>query len=306
MQFLIKPISFLFIIFLAYFLKQVGIFRKEHAMIVMNIILYVTLPAVAVTAFGDFNQDFSLMFMVLIGLGAALGSYFLMYLFTPKMEKTKRTYYVICASGYNVGCYALPMIQVFYGAFGGLVCIMFDVGNCMMIASGNYAFTSTLLKTEGEDVQVRALDLVKRFFSSVPVDVYLVLLVLSFIGITIPQGVVEFINPISSANAYLAMFMLGLMFTLPRQKSDWKCTFLVLLFRFCVGGGLAAILFFLLPFSIEVRQILVLILLCPFGSLSPGFIERCHGDGELASFTNSINTIASLIIMTILAGWVFA
>ncbi len=306
MSFLIKPISFLFIIFLTYFLKRVGVFRKEHAMIVMNIIMFVTLPATAVTAFADFNQDLSLLFIVLIGLGGSLGSYFLMFLFTRKMDKGRRSYYVISVSGYNVGCYGLPLIQAFYGATGTIVSIVFDIGNGLMMASGNFALTSTLLKTEGEDSQVSVRELVKRFFCSVPVDVYLILLVLGIFGIAIPQGVVEFISPIAAANAYLAMFMLGLLFTLPRERSDWKGTFHILAFRFGVSGGLAAVLFFLLPFSLEVRQVVVLLLLCPIGSMSPGFIERCHGDGELASFTNSMSTIASLIVMTILAGWIFA
>ncbi len=305
MSFLLQPISFLFIIFLAYFLKCVGVFKKEHAMIIMKIIMNITLPAVAVSAFADFDGDLSLLFLILVGLFGALGSFFLMFLLTRRMEKEKRVYYVISASGYNVACYGLPIITAFFPAAGSLVCIVFDLGNSMMMASGNYALASVLLKTEGEDAKVRALDIVKRFFSSVPVDVYLILLVLCFFGIRIPQQVVDFISPLSVANAFLAMFMLGLLFTLPRQRSDWKSTFHILAFRFGVNAVFAFVLFHVLPFSLEIRQILVLALMCPIGSLSPSFIEKCHGDGELASFTNSVCTIASVIVMTILAGWVF-
>ncbi len=306
MSFLLQPISFLFIIFFTYFLKRVGLFKTEHAMIVMKIIMNVTLPAVAVSAFADFNGEFSLLFLSLIALAGALGSFFLMFLFTLGMDKERRVYYVISASGYNVGCYGMPIITAFFPSLGSLVCVVFDLGNCMMMASGNYALASVLLKTDGDDAKVRVSDILKRFFSSVPVDVYLVLLVLCLFGITIPQQVADFISPISAANAFICMFMLGLLFTLPTHRSDWKSTFLVLAFRFGVNGGLALLLFHVLPFTLEVRQILVLAMMCPIGTLSPAFIERCHGDGELASFTNSICTIASIIVMSILAGWVFA
>ncbi len=305
MGFLIRPISFLFVLFFSYFLKRLGVFRKEHSMIVMKIILNITLPAVAVSAFADFNRDYSLLFLVLIGLGASVGCYFLMFAITRNMEKGKRSFFLISASAYNVGCYGLPVIQAFYGSIGTIVAILFDCGNTIMMASGNYALTSTLLRTEGEETRFRIRDLLKIFFSSVTVDVYLVLLVLGLFGIIIPQSVVTFIDPIAAANPFLAMFMLGLLFTLPRQRSDWKNMLLVLAYRIGVSGGLAALLFFVLPFSLEIRQILILLLLCPIGSVSPGFVEKCHGDGELASFTNSVTTIASLIIMSVLAGWVF-
>ncbi len=305
MNFLLKPISFLFIIFFTYFLKRVGLFRKEHAMIVLNVIMNVTLPAVAVAAFADFDRDFSLMLLVLLGLGVTLASFFLMYAITPKMEKSKRASYLIGVTGFNIACYGLPVINAFYGSVGTIICVLFDIGNCIMLASGNYAFTSYLLQTDGGGEKLRIRDMVKRFFSSVPTDVYLVLLFLSIFGISIPRVVGDFIAPLADANAFLSMFMLGLLFTLPRQRSDWKITWQILAFRFVFHGAIAALMFYILPFSLEIRRIVVLILLCPMGSMSPAFIEKCHGDGELASFTNSISTICSLILMSLFAGWIF-
>ncbi len=306
MSFLLQPISFLFIIFLSYFLKRIGVFKKEHSMILLNIFLDVTLPAVAITAFSSFDGEYSLFLLILIGLLVAMCSYFLMFLFTIKMKKEKRIYYMISVSGLDVGSFGIPVINAFYGNLGAIICVVYDIGNCLMLTSGNYAFTTALLKTEGDDVKVRVGDVLKRFFSSVPTDVYLVLIVLSLFGIYIPQGVVDFINPLASANAFVVMFMLGLLFTLPRNKSDWKGALLVLAFRLGVNGALAVLLFFILPFSLEIRQIVVLMLLCPVGAMSPGFIERCHGDGELAAFTNSLSIIVSLVLMSVLAGVVFA
>lgn len=268
----------------------------------MKVIMNVTLPAVVVTAFASFEREFSLLFLILLGLGGAIGPYFLMYALTRKMKKENRVYCMICVSGFNVGCYGLPIINAFYGQLGTIVCAMFDIGNCVMMTSGNYAFTTALLHTEGENVQIRGRDIVKRFFSSVPIDTYLIMLALALCGLHLPQTVVDFINPIASANAFLSMFMLGLLFTLPRQPADWKNTLQVLAFRFAIMTTLAVVMFHVLPFSTEIRQIVVLALLCPIGAMSPGFIEKCHGDGELAAFTNSISTLASLVVMTALTG----
>lgn len=303
MDYLIKPCSFLFIIFLTYLLKRAGMFKKEYSMIVMKIILNITLPAVVISAFADLERDLSLLLLVVLGFGSALGSYFLMYALSRKAGKADRVYHVIGVSGYNVGCYGMPVISAFFGNIGTITSIMFDIGNSAMMIGGNYAFTSILLHTDGENTPIWPSDLIRRFFSSAAMITYMAVLVLCIIGISIPQRVADFISPLSSANAFLSMFMLGLLFTLPRKKEDWKGTLTILAFRFTVGAALAVIMFCVLPFSLEIRRIVVLLLLCPMGSVAPAFIERCGGDGELASFTNSMSTLASLIVMSVLAGY---
>lgn len=302
MDFLIRPCSFLFIIFFTYFLKRAGLFKKELSLIVLKIIMNCTLPCVIISAFGSFERDIRLCWLVVLGLCASLGPYLLMYLITPKMDKRNRVYYMICVSGFNIGCYGMPIINAFYGAVGSIVTAMFDIGNSIMMTSGNYAFTSILLKTDGDNVQVRFSDLVKRFFSSVPVCVYLIMFIISMFGLHIPDPVTDFISPLANANAFLSMFMLGLLFTPPRKKSDWKSTFQILAFRYAILVAVAIVMFHVLPFSLEARRVVVLLLLCPIGSMAPAFIEQCHGDGELAAFTNSISTVSSLVVMTVLAG----
>ncbi len=303
MDFLIKPCSFLFIIILTYLLKRAGLFHKDLSKVVMKIVLNVTLPAAAISAFTDAARDLSMLLLVILGFGGAVGSYFLMYLLTRKTKKEDRILYLIGVSGFNVGCYGMPVINAFFGSIGTITSIMFDIGNSAMMIGGNYAFTSILLHTDGTKERIRIPDLIKRFFSSAAMVTYMVLLVFCIIGISIPQQVADFISPLASANAFLSMFMLGLLFTLPRKKSDWKGMTVVLAFRFAVAAALSVVMFHVLPFSPEVRRIVVLLLFCPMGSMSPGFIARCGGDGELASFTNSMSTLSSLIVMTALAAY---
>lgn len=300
MDFLIKPCSFLCIIFFTYFLKKVGVLKKEYAMIVLKILMNVTLPATVVTVFGSFQRNVSLCSLVVLGLCVSLGPFLLMYLLTRKMDKGKSAYYMICSSGFNIGCYGLPIIQAFYGATGAMISILFDIGNAIMMTSGNFAFTTALLKTEEEKIKVSTL--FKKFFSSVPVDTYLILFVACMAGFRVPAIVVEFVSPIAAANAFLAMFMLGLLFEPGTKLEHWIHAIRVLLFRYGIGIAVAILCFCFFPFSLEIRKILVLLLLCPIGAMAPGFVEKCGGDGRLAAFTNSLSTVVSLILMTALVG----
>lgn len=298
MHFLMRPLAFIFIIFFTCFLKSMGLFKKELALIVLKIIMNLTLPAAIITAVASFEGRYSLLLLSAVSLVMTIVPYFVTFFLTKGKPKEQRVYYMINMTGFNMGCYGLPIIQSFYGAFGALLCALFDLGNSVMMTSGNYAFTSLLLHTDEDAAPVTAGALLKRLFSSVPLYCYLTLTVLSFCGISVPQAAVDFIAPIANANAFLSMFMLGLLFS-PRPKPGYlRHTACVLAIRYAVMAAAAFLCWHILPLPLEVRRILCLLLFCPIGSFAPAFIEQCHGDGEMAAFTNSISIILSLIIMT--------
>lgn len=298
MQFLLKPLAFIFIILFTCFLKSRGLFKKELALIVLKIIMNLTLPAAVITAFSSFGGRFSLLLLSVVGLAVTIIPYFATYILTKKKQKEERVYYMINMSGFNIGCYGLPVIQSFFGEFGALLCTMFDLGNSVMMSSGNYAFTSLLLHTDEDGTRVTAGTVLKRLFSSVPLDCYVILTILSLCGFSVPRIVVDFISPIASANAFLSMFMLGLLFS-PKPKAVYlRHTARVLAARYLIMSAAAALCYHILPLDLDVRRILCVLLFCPIGSFAPAFIEKCHGDGEMAAFTNSISIVLSLIIMT--------
>ena len=53
----------------------------------------------------------------------------------------------------------------------------------------------------------------------------------------------------------------------------------------------------LMPFELVVRQTLCIVCFAPLSSLAPIYTDRCHGNTELASFTNSMSIAVSLVIM---------
>ena len=302
MLYLIRPASFLFIMFAAFFMKEAGLFKKDLSLILLKIIMNVTLPAVIIASFGSRQMDLSACLLIPIGLLGALVPYLIMYILTGRSEKEERICYMISASGFNIGCYGMPIISAFFGPATVTSIALFDLGNSLMMTSGNYAFTSVLLKTDENEMPIRVSDLLRRFFSSVPIWCYLIMLLLQFGHILLPETLLDFISPMANANAFLSMFLLGLLFSPPREKSDFRAAVHILGFRFAFLGAAAFLLYHVLPVSLELRQIVVLLLLCPIGAMAPAFVEKCHGDGEAAAFVNSVSTVSSLILMTFLAG----
>ena len=60
------------------------------------------------------------------------------------------------------------------------------------------------------------------------------------------------------------------------------------------------VFFFLLPFALEVRQALVILVFSPISSAIPGFTQELKGDVGLSSALNSLTMVISIVIIVIL------
>ena len=58
-------------------------------------------------------------------------------------------------------------------------------------------------------------------------------------------------------------------------------------------------LFFLAPFSLEVRQTLAIVAFGPVSSVSPAFTGKLNGDVELSSAINSLQIMISVVLLTL-------
>ncbi|MFR7473788.1 MAG: hypothetical protein ACLUVV_03695 [Christensenellales bacterium] len=90
------------------------------------------------------------------------------------------------------------------------------------------------------------------------------------------------------------MLMIGMMFEMQFQPQHLKQT-AVLLIRYTGAALLAMLFYFVLPFSLEIRQVLVLLCFA-ISSISPVFTGRCGGDEGLSSFAASISILISIAI----------
>ena len=98
----------------------------------------------------------------------------------------------------------------------------------------------------------------------------------------------------------MAMFMIGVGFKLALgDRGQMGKVLRILGVRYGVGAILAVLFYFCLPFGLEVRQALVILLCSPIGSAVPGFTEELKGDVGLSSAMNSIAIVISIVITVV-------
>lgn len=289
--------SYVFILALGYFLKRVGVFGKQDYRVLTQVVLCVTLPSAVITNFASMQWQTSLLMLPLLGFGICCGMLVLGQFLSRRAGAADRALFMINCPGYNIGAFALPFVQSFLGPQGVVAACLFDVGNAIICTGGSYAYTSAVLRVGEEPLRVR--DVLKKLASSVPFVTYVTMLVLVMAGIQLPASLVEFISPVSAANPFVAMLMVGAMFEVDLRPEYLRRLVQVVGLRLAVAVIAAVLMYRFTPFSLEIRQTLAVMAFAPASVISPVFTAKCGGDGGLASCINSITILCGVVGMLV-------
>lgn len=294
---LAKAITMVGIILMGYGLKRAGYLNQSYFPMLSRISLNITLPCVIITKFSEFTLDYAFLVFVPIGILLNIACSVIGYLLALHRGPEQRGYNIINLSGFNIGSFTLPFAQTFLGAESVVAVCLFDTGNSIMCTGGTYAIAS-MVADAGERHTVR--EFLKKLFSSVPLDVYLLMLILAILKIRLPLLVTTFASTVGSANAFLAMLVIGVGFEWRMKKEEFRATITSLLMRYGIATLIAVGFWFLLPFSREVRQAMMMVAYSPLSALCPVFTMRIGGNEALSSTLNSLSIIISTIIITCL------
>ena len=198
--------------------------------------------------------------------------------------------------GYNIGCFALPFVQSFLGPAGMIATFLFDIGNGFICLGG--AFSVASMVKDGS--KFSPMRIIRTLLKSVPFILYVVMPILCLTHIPVPSFITSLAEIIGNANAFLSMLMIGVGFKLAADRTQIGGIVRVLTVRFGFAFIFAAICYFLLPFSLEVRKALLLLVFSPIGTAVPAFTGEMKSDVGLSSPINSISIICSIVFMVLI------
>ncbi len=290
--------SFVAIIILGYVLKKIGVFKEEDFSVLSKVVIRITLPAAIVTSFAGKEIDPALLSVVLLGMGGGILYILVAFLTNARSSKEQKAFEVLNLPGYNIGNFTLPFVQSFLGPTGVIVTSLFDTGNAFICLGGAFGVASMVKDGTGFSFK----RILKALSKSVPFLTYILMVVMNLAHISVPGPIIDFAQIIANGNAFLAMFMIGVGFKLGGDKSQTGRILKLLALRYGVAIVLALIYYYVLPFSLEIRQALVILAFSPIGSAVPPFTAELKGDVGLSSAINSIAIVISIVIIVALLG----
>lgn len=294
---LIKVSAFVLIIILSYLLKRLGFFKSGDFKLISNIVLKITLPCAVISNFNKIDVEFSLFALILVGVLCNLVTIGLGYLAALHKGREARAFNMINYSGYNIGCFTMPYIQSFLGPAGVVATCLFDAGNSLLCTGATYSMAAAVART-GEKSTVAVF--LRRMFASVPMDVYIIMVLFTGMHVKLPFPVIAFTDTVGAANAFLAMMMIGIGFEFHLDRKHLLRIGSVLVNRYLIAAVIAWVCYNYAPFDAEIRKILVLISFAPVSAVCAIFTAKCHGDVSTSCTINSLSILLSIFIMTTL------
>lgn len=287
---------FVAIILLGYLLKRFGVFQKENFAVLSKVAIRITLPAAIVTSFAGMSIDPAMLGIVALGFGGGVIYMIIGFLLHLRKPANERAFFVLNMPGYNIGCFTMPFAQSFLGPLGVIVTSLFDAGNAFVCLGGAYGVASMIKDGGG----FSAKRLFKTLLTSVPFMCYIIMVTLNLCKITLPAPVLSFAQIIANANAFVAMFMLGVGFELGSDRKQLGAILKVVIVRYAVATVLACVFYFLLPVDAEIRKALVILVFSPIGAAVPAFTQELKEDVGLSSAINSVCIIISIVVIVAL------
>ena len=284
------------IILLGFLLKKIGLFKDSDFSVLSAVVLKITLSGAVIINFANKELDTSLLGLTLLGVLCCALYIVLAFIFNIRNSKERRAFEILNLPGYNIGCFALPFVQSFLGPLGVIATCLFDIGNGF-ICLGT-AFSIAVMVKDGGRFSLKRV--FRTLMKSVPFILYVAMPILCLLHVTIPQPITSLAGIVGNANAFMAMFMIGVGFKLDADKTQLGKIIKILVIRFSVAIILATVFYFFLPFSMEIRKTLMLLVFSPIGAAVPAFTGEMKGDVGLSSAVNSLSIICSIVFMVTL------
>lgn len=296
---LLRAFALIAVLIIGIVMHATDFLKDEASDVVKKMLMYLTLPAAIITNFSKIDTlDSSMILLIFMGIAANGAMIFIGALFTRNKTTDQKALYMNCLPAYNIGAFCLPYIQNFMPTMANVTVCLFDAGNSIMCTGGTYSIVSEYLSDHKDGFSLKTI--LKHLASSIPLMTYLVMITLALLHIKLPEAVITFVSPAASANPFMAMFMLGLIFRMEKNTSYITSIVKLLGIRHLFNLVFALFCYYILPFDLVVRQGLVLICFGPMSVVAPLFTGLCQGDEGLASAANSISIILSVIEITLL------
>jgi predicted permease len=160
----------------------------------------------------------------------------------------------------------------------------------------------TMLDKDARRLQRRSRvrNIIKGFVTSPSFDIYMVMIVVTIFSIKLPEWIGTVLQPISMANPFCSMLMVGMLMDLPHNWKDIKAVLEVIGWRLPLAAAFALFAWFILPFDGVFRKALVMVCFAPTAVFATLFTDKVLGNPKLAGFTLAATAFIAIVIMTVL------
>ena len=291
-----KVLGMLLTIGLGSFLRHLGILDKKDAAVISKIMLNVTLPAMIIGYLNGLTLSKDILTAVLCGLAVNLLFFLGGFLRARKNDPDDRAVKVFSSVGMNIGGVGIPVLATVASAEAMAAVMAFNYVGTPIFVLGIAPSVCAAAYSGGG--RIRPGTVLSKLFTSTCGITCFVMLGLSALHIVLPPFVMEFCTALNNANNLLAMLVIGILLELKYPKGALKDVAGLCAVRFGVAAVCAALIWFFLPVSDEIRRALTLVCFVPLPSPNPALALASGYRGGRVAAVMSLDLLVGLAAMS--------
>ena len=293
---LTQTIVYVVLLFAGYGFKKAGICKVEDTDFLKKVILYLTMPAMAVNGLKDLELQPSFLWCFLVGFGTSTILMLVGMAATRKKAPEEKVMYLFNLNTYNIGNFAIPFLTGLLSTDGFAALCLFDIGVAIYLYGIDYSLAEAV---KGGKSRFSLKFLLKKIFTSPITDMYLLMILLAALHLRLPEPVLKLASVMGNANAFLAMLSIGILFELKLDRKNlWEMVKFFALRYGTILVIMAGVILFI-PFSPDIRQAICVLLAAPVASIAPLLTQNAGGDGAKAAQINSVSILLGIAGMMI-------
>lgn len=293
---LTQTIVYVILLFAGYGFKKAGIFKVEDTDFLKKVILYLTMPAMAVNGLKDLELQPSFLWCFLVGFGTSTILMLVGMAVTRRKSPEERVLYLFNFNTYNIGNFAIPFLTGLISTEGFAALCLFDIGVAIYLYGIDYSLAEAVKGGKGS---FSLKFLLKKIFTSPITDMYLLMLLLAALHLRLPDPILKLASVMGNANAFLAMLSIGILFELNLEKKNLRDMVKFFALRYGTILLIMAGVILFIPFSQDIRQAICVLLMAPVASIAPLLTMNAGGDGAKAAQINSVSILIGIAGMMV-------
>lgn len=293
---LTQTIVYVILLFAGYGFKKAGIFNVEDTDFLKKVILYLTMPAMAVNGLKDLELQPSFLWCFLVGFGTSTILMLVGMAVTRRKSPEERVMYLFNFNTYNIGNFAIPFLTGLISTEGFAALCLFDIGVAIYLYGIDYSLAEAVKGGKGS---FSLKFLLKKIFTSPITDMYLLMILLAALHLRLPDPILKLASVMGNANAFLAMLSIGILFELNLEKKNLRDMVKFFVLRYGTILLIMAGVILFIPFSQDIRQAICVLLMAPVASIAPLLTMNAGGDGAKAAQINSVSILIGIAGMMI-------
>ena len=293
---LTQTIVYVVLLFAGYGFKKAGIFKVEDTDFLKKVILYLTMPAMAVNGLKDLELQPSFLWCFLVGFGTSTILMLVGMAATRKKAPEEKVMYLFNLNTYNIGNFAIPFLTGLLSTDGFAALCLFDIGVAIYLYGIDYSLAEAV---KGGKSRFSLKFLLKKIFTSPITDMYLLMILLAALHLRLPEPVLKLASVMGNANAFLAMLSIGILFELKLDRKNLREMVKFFALRYGTILVIMAGVILFIPFSPDIRQAICVLLAAPVASIAPLLTQNAGGDGAKAAQVNSVSILLGIAGMMV-------